>query len=162
MSDMIKSKINCPLACQVLDSPYCKLVFVIALILGYFLIPNSVLNSQYVYLALPFLILFALTMSCTVRNIKDKLLANRHRNGSIISLIANVVGLSVLQVCTLGGPFCGVSVGLSVISAIFPQLLVNWLADYSVAFLVSAIALQVLSLWQMGCWRVKAKSSTAD
>ena len=152
---------RCPLACQVLDSPYCKIVFIISLILGYFLIPQGVLHSQYVYLALPFLILFALTMSCTVRNVKDKLLANRHRGGSIVSLIANVVGLSVLQVCTLGGPFCGVSVGLSVISTIFPQLLVNWLADYSVVFLLLAIILQVLSLWQMGCWKKSSNNTTA-
>ena len=56
---------------RIFKSNYCKVIFIIALVLGYFLIPKAVFANQYALgLSALFLFSFALTITCLILNIK--------------------------------------------------------------------------------------------
>lgn len=136
-----------------LKSNYCKIVFLISLILGYFLVPKDLWESSYIYLAIPFVFLFALTMACTVRNIKEKVRSKQLKGGSLISIVANILGISVLQICGIGVPMCGVSIGMSILTLFLPSTLLMSLAQYGVWMLSVIIFLQLVSLYFSGCFK---------
>ena len=141
-----------------LKSNYCKVVFVISLILGYLSVPHHIYSSEYVFLTIPFIILFAFTITCIVRSIKEKIVASKKKSSSILAILANVIGLSTLQVCGLGVPSCGASIGIGIVTAIFPELLLTSLQDYAILILIFSILIQIYSLYSLNCIFQKKKS----
>jgi hypothetical protein len=62
------------------------------------------------------------------------------------------LGVTALQVCGLGVPACGVSVGAGFVSLIFPGVVFNYLRDYSIFILIFSITIQIYSLYKMKCF----------
>lgn len=142
-----------------LRSNYCKIIFGLSLFVGYALTPKNVLTGLYLFLAVPFIFLFALTLSCAVRSVKEKIKVTRHQQTSIFGVIASAIGISALQVCGVGTPLCGASVGISILSAIFPSLVLNILREYSVVIISMSILTQLISLHSMNCLSFYKNSS---
>ena len=134
-----------------LKSNYCKVVFLISLILGYLSIPKEIYQGKYVYLAIPFIILFAFTITCIVRSIKEKIVVSKNNGSSLLAIIVNIVGISTLQVCGLGVPSCGASIGMGVLTAIFPEFLIRYLHSYAIWILIISILIQIYSLYSLNC-----------
>ncbi|MCD6414979.1 MAG: hypothetical protein J7L23_05135 [Candidatus Diapherotrites archaeon] len=138
---------------KVIGSNYCKIVFIISLILSYFLIPKTVFTGIYYVLAAVFMLVFAISITCIIRNLKERLMLARTYEGSTLSIIAVVLGLSALQVCGVGAPICGATVGLGIVSVIFPGFFVDFLTDYSVYMILFSIILQLVALYFMNCFK---------
>ena len=137
---------------KVLRSNYCKAVFVIIFILSYFLVPEDVFVGYYILLAVAFMLSISLSLTCIIRNIKERVKLSRTYETSSISVIAAGIGLAALQVCGVGAPVCGASVGLGILSAIFPGVFVNFLQSYAVWIIVISIVLQLIALYEMNCF----------
>ena len=138
---------------SVLKSRYCILVFILSMILSYFLIPQKVFYGIYIILALLFMISFSLTLTCIVRNVKEKIMVARTYETSIVGVIAAAIGLASLQVCGIGAPICGATIGMGILSSIFPAFFVNILSDYAHYFIGISIILQLVSLYFMNCFK---------
>jgi len=141
---------------KVLTSHWCKLAFLLALLLGYFLIPHTVLNGFNLILALFFLILFALVSMCLVRNIKEKFFLARARRAGILSLLAIIFGFSALQMCAVNS-ICLAGAGAGILSLIFPGIMFSFLEKYAVIILLISTIIEALSLYFMGCFKCFVK-----
>lgn len=139
----------------VLKSKYCELVFVISFFLSYFLIPKNVFYGWNQLLAYAFMLVFALTTTCIVRNIKEKILLARTYKSSILGIIAVALGLAALQVCGVNAPVCGAAVGIGILSSIFPAIFVNLMAKPSIhlGMILISIVFQLVALYFMNCWK---------
>lgn len=135
-----------------LKSNYCKIVFLVSLIVGYLLIPKDVLFGQYAIIAITFIIIISLTITCVTRTIKEQIKASINLGNSIVGVLASIVGITALQVCGLGIPACGASVGAGFVSLIFPGFVFNFLREYSVFILTFSIFAQIYSLYKMNCF----------
>jgi len=135
-----------------LKSKYCIGVFAVSLILGYISVPKSVFYGIYLIFAGIFIISFALTLTCVVRNVKEKIVLARTYKSSLVGIIATGVGLAALQVCGVGAPVCGATVGLGILSAIFPIAFVDILSKYSLEIIVVSIIFQLGALYFMNCF----------
>ena len=149
---MAINKIKNTFLYKVFESHYCKIVFVIGLIFSYLLIPKTVFEGQYAYLATIYMILFSIVLTCIVRTIKERIKLARMYEKSILGILASGIGLAALQVCTLNIS-CSASVGLSILYLIFPQFFVSFLIDYSQYILIIAIAMQAIAIYLMGCFK---------
>ena len=135
-------------------SHYCQAVFSASLLGGYFLMPHGVFHRLVeMVLVFIFIILFALVLTCLVRNIKEKIVLAKTYTSSLISIVAAGIGLAALQVCGVNAPICGASVGLGFLSALFPSLLINFLEKYGLYLLAASISFQILSLYLMNCFK---------
>lgn len=139
----------------VLKSKYCQLVFLISFLASYFLIPKSVFHGWNQLLAYAFMLIFALTVACIVRNIKEKILLARTYKSSILGIIAVALGLAALQVCGANAPVCGAAVGIGILSSIFPAVFVNLMAKPSIhlGMILISIIFQLVALYFMNCWK---------
>ena len=134
-----------------LHSNYCKAIFGLAMIGGYLLTPASALTGLYLFLSVPFIVLFALTIACSVRAVKEKVQVAQHQHTSILGIIASIVGVSAIQACGIGTPLCGASLGMSILSTLFPSLFVQVLVKHSVVILSLSILIQIVTLYNMKC-----------
>lgn len=135
-------------------SNYCKITFLAALLIGYFLIPHFILMNPYLRLvAMIFLFSFALTTTCIVRNIKEKIVQASFYQSSIISVIATIIGIAAFQVCGLGMPVCGASLGVGIFSMILPGILFSYLNKYSLEIIILALIFQFASLMLLKCFQ---------
>lgn len=146
-----------PFFLENLRSNYCKVVFVISLVLGYLTIPKEIYMGKYIYLAIPFIILFAFTITCIVRSIKERVVESKKNGSSILAIIANIIGISTLQVCGLGVPSCGASIGMGIVSFIFPEFVIHYFHQYAVWILIFSILIQIYSLYSLNCIVEKKK-----
>lgn len=146
---------------RIFQSSYCRAVFIISLVGSYFLIPPTVFNGFHYIIAITFMVTFSLSMMCIIRSIKDKILLAKTYKGSIVSLIASILGLSAIQVCGVGAPICGASIGLGLISILFPKFFVDFLTEYSVVIIVISIILQIASLYYMRCFSKYTKKPSS-
>ncbi len=143
---------------HILKSRYCQAIFVIAFLVSYFFIPKVVL-AKYTYLAFLFMASFSLTMTCITRNIKEKIHQSKAYGGSLIGLIASILGIGALQVCGLATPFCAGGVGMSIMSFMFSNYLFSFFEKYAVHVVILSITLQIFSLYAMGCFKKIRKFS---
>jgi hypothetical protein len=143
---------------EIFASNYCKIVFFLALIVSYFLIPRHLFMNHYWFLALIFMISFSLLLTCSVRNIKEKIQVAKTYQTSIWGMIFSVLGLTALQVCGLGGAFCGTSIFLGVLTTIIPGFAVSFLTEYAVELVLVSILIQIFAIWQMGCFKKVSES----
>jgi Na+/melibiose symporter-like transporter len=149
---MVINKIKNTLIYKVFESHYCKIVFVISLIISYLLIPKDVFKTQFIYLALIYMVLFSIILTCIVRIIKERIKSAIIYEKSILGILASGIGLAALQACTLSIS-CSASVGLSILYLIFPQFFVSFLMDYSQYVLIASIIIQAIAIYLMGCFR---------
>jgi len=149
---MVSNKIKNTFFYKVFESHYCKIVFVISLIISYLLIPKAVFKTQYIYLAIIYMILFSIVLTCIVRTIKERIKSARTYEKSILGILASGIGLAALQACTLSVS-CSASVGLSILYLIFPQFFVSFLIDYSQYVLIASIIIQAIAIYLMGCFK---------
>ncbi len=147
-----------PFLLENLKSKYCQLVFFGSLILGYVLTPKNVLIGANKYIAFFFITTFALTIACVVRSVKEKVKTAYTHKSSTIGLLASVIGISTLQVCGLGTPVCGASVGIGIVTTVFPGFLINQVRSYSEIILGISILAQLVSLYMMNCFSFTKKN----
>ena len=136
-----------------LKSRYCIAVFAFSMLLSYFLIPRHAFYSWYIALAFLFMVLFSLTLTCIVRNIKERIVLAKTYKSSLVGIIAIGLGLGALQVCGFGAPVCGAAVGFGVLSFIFPAAFEHVFSEYAVHMLVLSIAFQFIALYFMNCFK---------
>ena len=136
-----------------LNSKYCRFVFLISMIISYLLIPNSVFHSKYFIFGFVFILTTSLTITCIVKNIKEKVVLAKSSGASLISIIMIVFGLGALQVCTIGSSVCTASVVASSLTIFFPEIAIQILTIYSVPIIILSIILQIISLYFLGCFR---------
>ncbi len=139
---------------QVFKSRYCLSIFALMLFVSYFLVPQKIFYGFYSLIGIFFIISFSLTFTCLVRSVKDKIIAQRKQKiQSIVGIISGLIGLSALHACTLGAPVCGVSIGMAIVSTIFPAMAFDFLNDYALWIIIISIIIQIFSLNQMKCFK---------
>jgi hypothetical protein len=99
------------------------------------------------------MISFSLTISCIVRNIKEKIKLAKTYKSSIIGLISTIIGLSALQVCGIGAPICGATIGFGFLATIFPSLFLNMSNSFAIFLVIFSIILQIVALYFMNCFK---------
>lgn len=138
---------------RVLESRFCKIVFVLSFVGSFFLIPAKVFSQFYIILAVAFMFSFSLVVACLVRSIKDRVVSLRNHKHSALGIIAAVLGLSAFQVCGVGVPVCTASIGMWLLYSIFPPFFVTFLTQYSILIIAISILLQLISLYFMKCFK---------
>lgn len=142
---------------KIFKSNYCKIVFLISLFLSYLLLPKNILSSWYFTFGILFMITISLTITCLVRNIKEKIVIARTYKNSIINIILTVLGISALQVCGIGAPVCAATVSAGFLGTIFPSLFLNLSKDFAIIIIILSIGIQIFSLYSMKCFKVCSK-----
>lgn len=138
---------------NIFKSKYCLIVYALSALLSYFLIPKTVFYGWNIILVIIFMITFSLILTCTIRNVKEKIVLARTYKSSIIGIIAAALGLAALQVCGVGAPICGAALGFGIFSSIFPAVFVNLISDYAIDFILFSILLQGVALYFMHCFK---------
>lgn len=138
-------------------SNYCKTVFFISVFLGYIMLPKNAFHGWMGFLAYIFIGSFALTMTCLVGNIKERIKNAKAYQGSIIGLIASSLGIVALQVCGSNGLFCGASILSGFLSSLLPHFLFSFFETYGHLIIVASILMQIYSLFRMRCIKLKLK-----
>jgi len=144
-----------PYLVTILKSNYCKVVLLLALFVSYLLIPEKVFYGFGYVLAIIFMFAFSLSVTCIIRNIKEKVLLAKTYKHSVLHIILISLGLSALQVCGIGAPVCGVTAGIGVMSLVLPGVLIDFVGDYHIAIIVVSVLLQIVSLYFMGCFKLR-------
>ncbi len=143
---------------KIMESHYCKIIFVIMSFIAYLLLPIKNISGWHYIPTITFIILFALTTTCLIRNIKERIILQHKAKASWITIIASAIGLSALQICGLGGPVCGASIGLSILSFLLPNVALQFLTQYHIYLIFIAIFLQLLSLYFLKCFTTTNKN----
>ncbi|HKL43679.1 MAG TPA: hypothetical protein VJ892_00170 [Candidatus Absconditabacterales bacterium] len=136
-----------------INTKYCRFVFIISLILGFFMVQKTLFVGSYTILGILFVISFAMTVTCLVKNIKEKIqIANKEKK-SIIGIIGAVIGVSAAQVCGVNAMFCGSTIGVGLLSTILPASAVGFLSEYAVSIIILSIITQIIGLYFMKCFK---------
>jgi hypothetical protein len=138
---------------KILKSHYCKVVFLLSLILGYFLVPKHLIGFWWNLIVIIFMLVFSLNMTCMVRNIKERIKTAKNTTNSVINLIASGLGIMALQVCGTSGYFCSASILMGVFSSVLPHFLLDFLKEYSLYIILATILFQIISLRNMKCFK---------
>lgn len=129
-------------------SIYCQIIFVFALIAGYFLLPNRALGI----LEIAFIAIFAITLMCLVKNVKENVQLAKIAGKSAIPLVLYIIGVSSLGICSTSLPVCGVNIGAGIIAIIFPELIKRFLLHYHSLILAASLFLQIAYLFHLKCF----------
>ena len=140
---------------HVFESHYCKIVFVTGLFIGYLSVPKSSFFGWLGLFAVVFIGLFALTLTCLIRNIKERIKLVKSYQNSILGIIASSLGIIALQVCGSNGLFCGVGLFSSIFSSLIPHFLFSFFENYGIFVLILSILIQIYSLQKMSCLQLK-------
>jgi len=142
-----------------MSSVYCKMVFVLALLISFFLLPEGVFSGTHKYIAVLFMLTFSFSAACIVRNIKNKIVLSRTYKTSVISAILSVLGFSAFQVCGINAAVCTASVSAGFVATIFPGFLFNFLKDYGHLVIWFSVILQIIALYMMKCFERRSRIS---
>ncbi len=135
------------------ESNYCRIVFVISLILIYFLTPKKIFYSYYTIIGVLFILFTSFVITCFIRNIKEKVSLAKSNGASIFGILAIIFGFGALQACTIGSPICGASIGAGFLALFFPGVALNLLEKYSIWILIFSLIIQVFVLYFMNCFK---------
>lgn len=138
---------------EIFKSHYCQLVFLISLIGTYFLVPQKVFYGHYTWIGILFIITTALTITCLVRSIKERVLSAKAGGASLLGILSIIFGFGALQACTIGAPVCGATIGGGIVALIFPGFAFGLVEKYSVPIVLVSIFIQLLSLYLMKCFQ---------
>ena len=135
-----------------MSSLYCKVVFLLAFAGSYFLLPEDILLGMHKYIAIAFMFSFSFSIACIVRNIKEKVVLARTYKTSVVSLILSVLGFSAFQVCGINAGMCTATVGMGIVSTIFPSFFVGFLSDFAHLIIWVSVVFQLVALYFMRCF----------
>ncbi len=136
-----------------INTKYCRFVFIISLILWFFMVQKTLFVWSYTILWILFVISFAMTVTCLVKNIKEKIqIANKEKK-SIIGIIWAVIWVSAAQVCGVNAMFCGSTIWVWLLSTILPASAVWFLSEYAVSIIILSIITQIIWLYFMKCFK---------
>ncbi len=139
---------------QIFQSHYCQFVFGASLILGYFIVPKKIFYGFYdTALGIIFITVFALVITCLVRQTKERIKLAKTYSGAVIGIIATAIGLTALEACGIGAPVCGAMVGMGFLSVILPISTIDIVSQYAIPILIGSILIQLLSLYFMNCFK---------
>ena len=138
---------------NVFKSKNCKILYFLSFVLSYLLIPKTVFFRWYILLGLTFMAVFALTLTCIIRTLKEKIFLAKTNGASVLSVVSLILGFSAINVCGIGAPVCGATVGLGVFSMFFPGASHMFFHEYGVFFVVLSIIIQLFSLKFMNCFK---------
>ncbi len=141
-----------PFIVEMFRSGYCRLVFLAALPLGYWLTPRTAFHGWYALLGAAFVLSFALVMACTVRHIKERARLAATYSGLTIWTVAAAAGLAGLQACGIGVPMCGAALGAGFLSLALPLWASHFIMEHAVAVVLISLAAQTLALLRMNCF----------
>ena len=130
---------------------YTKLFFVIIFALSYFLIPKKIFNGWYTLLGVTFMISFSLVVTCLVLQIKEKYQLQKSMGKHFVGIIFGLIGLSALQLCTVGASFCAVSLGSTIVAAFLPTIAIHFVSKYAEIIIIISIVVQFYTLYRMKC-----------
>lgn len=133
-------------------SNYCKLVFILSLIIISLLMPKKIFYEYYSIIGVLFIISTSLLIACFVRSIKEKTMVAKSNGASIIGIISVIIGFGALQSCLIGAPVCGVSIGAGFLALFFPGFALSLFEKYSLLIIILSIIIQFLALYFMKCF----------
>ncbi len=136
----------------ILESPYCKLIFALALLAALLLIPREAFVGIFLPMAVLFMLAFAANLTCIVRNIKEKILVERSYGASVVSIIASLLGAGALHICSAAASTCGGAIALWIISLIIPGV-AFFIEENSIIIIAVALAIQLVSLYFLKCFK---------
>lgn len=112
------------------------------------MIPNQVFIAGFWWLAIPFIFLFALVCTCTIRNLTNSYSNKVSKRG----FIASALGFSALQVCGLSAYACSTAIGFTILAGILPHTILNIFQQYSIQIISISILIQIYALYQLKCF----------
>lgn len=136
-----------------INTKYCRFVFILSLVWWFFMVQKTLFVWNYSILWTIFVLSFALTITCLVRNIKEKIQIANKQKKSIIWIIGAVIGISAAQVCGVNAMFCGSTIWVWVLSTILPWTALWFLSEYSVWIIITSIIIQIFWLYFMKCFK---------
>jgi hypothetical protein len=128
-------------------------LILIFLIIGYILVPKQVFLSGFWWLAIPFIVSFALVTTCTIRNLRLRF----QNGGGKKGLLASFFGFGALQVCGLSAYACSTALGFSILASILPHSILVIFQQYSVFIILISIVVQIYALFQLDCVKLLKK-----
>lgn len=134
-------------------SKYCIIIFILSAILGYILVPKKIFSGAWIIIGIIYIILFSLVITCIARTIKEKVVNAKNTGASLISIIASIFGIGALQVCGIGAPVCGATIGVGIMSIIFPHTTITFFEQHHVGIIIISLILQIVALYYMGCFK---------
>ena len=137
---------------NILQRKYCWLVLIISMITAYFLVPKKIFNGPLFLLGILYIITFSVVSTCLVRTIKEKTINMKNTGASLVSIVAAVLGIGAMQVCGIGAPICGATIGVGIFSLFFGEMSIAFLSNYAVAIIIISILIQFLALYYMKCF----------
>lgn len=138
---------------RVFSSHYCWLSLVLSFIIGYFLVPEKIFHGAWSIFGIVYALVFSIVLTCMIRVIKEKALNMKRTGAGIISVIGAILGLGAMQVCGIGAPICGATLGVSIFSIIAPGVSTALWQDFAIPLLFVSIILQIVSLYYLKCFK---------
>ena len=121
--------------------------------IGYILVPKQVFLSGFWWLAIPFIVSFALVTTCTIRNLRLRF----QNSGGKKGLLASFFGFGALQVCGLSAYACSTALGFSILASVLPHSFLLIFQQYSVLIILISIIVQIYALFQLDCIKLLKK-----
>ncbi|NCF75530.1 MAG: hypothetical protein GWO87_03535 [Xanthomonadaceae bacterium] len=147
---------------DIFKSKYCLLVLIVGLIGGYYLIPKKIFDGTWYLIGILYIIIFAVVSACIVKVVKEKAMTMKNTGASIVAIIFAALGIGAMQVCGVGAPICGATVGVGLFSLFFPNLSIPFLDDHALFLIILSIAIQIAALYFLNCFKkYSSKSTTA-
>jgi hypothetical protein len=141
---------------EVLKSKYCWFVIFISLVLSYFLIIKkltSFTNFWSILLSLIYIFAFALSNSCLIKDIKERIQNKAKTNSKgILSIVGSILGFGAIHLCTVSG-VCGVNIFISLLLSIFPASVSFFIIHNGIWLLLLADILLLFSIYNMKCFK---------
>lgn len=147
-------KKNYPYMFSIFRSLYCDIGFLVFFVLLLFFLPDQLFESYFLLmLGVTFSLVFALSLTCMMSIIRDRVKSAKKAGHSIIGVIMGLLGFSALHFCTVGLPFCSATIGLAVISSVLPVFLLDYLSEYPYIIITISLLIQLYSLYSMKCFK---------
>ena len=99
------------------------------------------------------MVIFSIVSACVVRVIKEKAVTMRKTGAGIIAVIFAAFGLGAMQVCGIGAPVCGATVGAGLFSLFFPALFASFLDEHALSLIILSIVIEIIALYYLKCFR---------
>jgi hypothetical protein len=138
---------------KIFRSPFFIAVFTAVFLASLFIVPQHILTGEFFLLGVVFITLFSLNIACLVDVMRQRAKVARAKGSGIVGIVATAVGFIALQMCGVGGPLCGAFFGSIVFASVLPAGALHYFTGYAVYIVLAAIAMQVLSLYLMKCWK---------
>ena len=143
---------------SILKSKYCKIVFILSMIILTFLVPKKIFYGFYILLGILFILVTSFVITCFVRSVKEKFFSVKESGASLLGMITALLGFSSLHFCTIGAPVCGSYLGAGLFAILFPGVAFNFFEKYSLLIFLISLLFEVFALKLMGCLSSKSDS----